>query len=161
MTGTSALRAGQAYVELYADDNRLARSLKSTQRRLRNFGRAVRDLGLQMLGAAGVMDQFCGQFICNAEQACRLVTLDGYGAGIPPRVEMSGATCHQAVVPAENSIRPRRAPIRSQFGTEPAPLLYPDFPDANHSPCIMKQRLAPGTRDFLDAMDGRRQGCNG
>jgi len=36
-------------------------------------------------------------FICNADQACRLVTLDGYEAGIPPRVEMSGATCHQAV----------------------------------------------------------------
>ena len=35
--------------------------------------------------------------ICNAEQACRLVTLDGYDTGIPPRVEMSGATCHQAV----------------------------------------------------------------
>lgn len=36
-------------------------------------------------------------FICNAEQACRLVTLDSYGTGIPPRLEMSGATCHQAV----------------------------------------------------------------
>ena len=36
-------------------------------------------------------------FICNAQQACRLVTLDGYDTGIPPRIEMSGATCHQAV----------------------------------------------------------------
>ena len=36
-------------------------------------------------------------FICNAEQGCRLVTLDGYDTGIPPRVEMSGATCHQAI----------------------------------------------------------------
>jgi uncharacterized protein (DUF169 family) len=36
-------------------------------------------------------------FVCNAEQACRLVTLDMYDTGIPPRVEMSGATCHQAV----------------------------------------------------------------
>ncbi|MFQ5868946.1 MAG: DUF169 domain-containing protein, partial [Candidatus Zixiibacteriota bacterium] len=36
-------------------------------------------------------------FICNAEQACRLVTLDGYDTGIPPRLEMSGSTCHQAV----------------------------------------------------------------
>jgi uncharacterized protein (DUF169 family) len=36
-------------------------------------------------------------FICNAEQACRLLTLDGYDTGIPPRIEMSGATCHQAV----------------------------------------------------------------
>ena len=36
-------------------------------------------------------------FICNAEQACRLVTLDSYDTGVPPLVEMSGSTCHQAV----------------------------------------------------------------
>ena len=36
-------------------------------------------------------------FICNAEQASRLVTLDMYDTGVPPRLEMSGATCHQAV----------------------------------------------------------------
>lgn len=36
-------------------------------------------------------------FICNAEQACRLITLDSYDTGIPPRIEMSGSTCHQAV----------------------------------------------------------------
>ncbi|MDY6965184.1 MAG: DUF169 domain-containing protein [Halobacteriota archaeon] len=36
-------------------------------------------------------------FICNAEQACRLVTLDSYSTGMPPRIEMSGSTCHQAV----------------------------------------------------------------
>lgn len=36
-------------------------------------------------------------FICNAEQACRLVTLDSYDTGIPPRIAMSGSTCYQAV----------------------------------------------------------------
>lgn len=36
-------------------------------------------------------------FICNAEQGSRLVTLDMYGSGIPPKIEMAGATCHQAV----------------------------------------------------------------
>ncbi|KPJ48382.1 hypothetical protein AMJ40_07600 [candidate division TA06 bacterium DG_26] len=36
-------------------------------------------------------------FICNAEQASRLVTLDSYDTGIPPRIEMAGATCHQAI----------------------------------------------------------------
>ena len=55
MAKGTAIRAGKAYVELYADDSRLARGLKSAQRRLRNFGRAVRSLGLQMMGAAGVM----------------------------------------------------------------------------------------------------------
>jgi len=36
-------------------------------------------------------------FICNALQACRLITLEGYETGIPPKLEMAGATCHQAV----------------------------------------------------------------
>ena len=36
-------------------------------------------------------------FICNAEQGCRLVTLDTYATGIPPRPVMSGATCYQAI----------------------------------------------------------------
>ncbi|HVO76518.1 MAG TPA: DUF169 domain-containing protein [Candidatus Bathyarchaeia archaeon] len=36
-------------------------------------------------------------FVCNAEQASRLVTLDMFDTGVPPRIEMSGATCHQAV----------------------------------------------------------------
>lgn len=36
-------------------------------------------------------------FICNAEQACRLVTLDQYETGIPPRIMMSGSTCYQTV----------------------------------------------------------------
>ena len=36
-------------------------------------------------------------FICNAEQGCRLVTLDTYATGIPPRPVMSGSTCYQAV----------------------------------------------------------------
>lgn len=36
-------------------------------------------------------------FICNAEQACRIVTLDMYGTGVPPKIEMTGSTCHQSV----------------------------------------------------------------
>jgi len=36
-------------------------------------------------------------FLCNAEQACRLVTLDGYDTGIPPRLHMAGATCYQVI----------------------------------------------------------------
>jgi uncharacterized protein (DUF169 family) len=36
-------------------------------------------------------------FICNASQACRLLALDQYWDGIPPRVEMAGALCHSAI----------------------------------------------------------------
>jgi uncharacterized protein (DUF169 family) len=36
-------------------------------------------------------------FICNAEQACRLLTLALYRTGIPPRAELAGSACHMAV----------------------------------------------------------------
>jgi uncharacterized protein (DUF169 family) len=36
-------------------------------------------------------------FLCNGEQACRLITLDQYWDGIPPRVEMAGSLCHAAI----------------------------------------------------------------
>jgi uncharacterized protein (DUF169 family) len=36
-------------------------------------------------------------FICNAEQSSRLVTLDGFDTGIPPRLHMAGATCYQVI----------------------------------------------------------------
>jgi len=36
-------------------------------------------------------------FICNGEQACRLVTLDHFWDGIPPKTELSGSLCHAAI----------------------------------------------------------------
>lgn len=36
-------------------------------------------------------------FICNAEQACRLLTLDHYWDGIPPKIEVAGSLCHAAI----------------------------------------------------------------
>lgn len=36
-------------------------------------------------------------FLCNAEQACRLITLDHYWDGIPPRVELAGSLCMSAL----------------------------------------------------------------
>jgi uncharacterized protein (DUF169 family) len=36
-------------------------------------------------------------FICNAEQACRLLTLATYFDGVPPKLEVIGATCHMSI----------------------------------------------------------------
>ncbi len=36
-------------------------------------------------------------FLCNAEQACRLLTLANYKDGIPPKVEIVGSACHMAI----------------------------------------------------------------
>jgi uncharacterized protein (DUF169 family) len=36
-------------------------------------------------------------FLCNPEQACRLVTLATYPEGRPPKLEMAGSTCHMVI----------------------------------------------------------------
>lgn len=36
-------------------------------------------------------------FLCTAEEACRLVTLDHYWDGIPIRAELTGSLCHAAI----------------------------------------------------------------
>ncbi len=36
-------------------------------------------------------------FQCNADQACRLITLDTYWDGLQPKIELGGALCHTAI----------------------------------------------------------------
>ncbi|MCK5654077.1 MAG: DUF169 domain-containing protein [Dehalococcoidia bacterium] len=36
-------------------------------------------------------------FLCNPEQACRLVTLATYPDGLPPKTEIVGSTCHMVI----------------------------------------------------------------
>ena len=36
-------------------------------------------------------------FICNAEQACRLLTMATYFDGVPPKLEVIGTTCHTSI----------------------------------------------------------------
>lgn len=36
-------------------------------------------------------------FLCNPEQACRLVALATYPDGRPPKTEMAGSTCHMVI----------------------------------------------------------------
>ena len=56
MPAPGKVRAGQAFVEIFADDRRLARGLRRASARLKAFGTAIRGMGLRMmaLGAAVV-----------------------------------------------------------------------------------------------------------
>jgi len=50
MPNTQAIKAGRAFVELFADDSKLVRGLRRAQRKLKRFGSNVRNLGLKMAG---------------------------------------------------------------------------------------------------------------
>ena len=56
MPQAGAIRAGRAFVELFADDSKLVRGLKRAQAKLKAFGESVRNMGLKLagLGAAVV-----------------------------------------------------------------------------------------------------------
>lgn len=48
MPASNAIRAGRAFVEIFADDSRLVRGLRRAQRRLQMFGRSVQDMGVRI-----------------------------------------------------------------------------------------------------------------
>ena len=48
MATARGIRAGAAYVELYAHDNRLVRGLRRAQRRLKAFSRSAREIGTRL-----------------------------------------------------------------------------------------------------------------
>jgi len=50
MAKSGAIRAGRAFVELFADDSKLVRGLKAAQAKLKAFGASVRALGTKMMG---------------------------------------------------------------------------------------------------------------
>jgi hypothetical protein len=50
MATAQGIRAGRAFVELFADDNKLVRCLRRAEKKLKAFGKSVRSLGLKTAG---------------------------------------------------------------------------------------------------------------
>ena len=55
MASTRGIRAGPAYVEFYAQDNRLVRGLNRAAKKLRAFGSVAREIGAKLLKPSAVM----------------------------------------------------------------------------------------------------------
>lgn len=50
MPSTQGIRAGRAFVELFADDSKLVRGLRAAEKKLKAFGQGIRNLGLKVIG---------------------------------------------------------------------------------------------------------------
>jgi len=50
MATARGIRAGRAFVELFADDSKLVRGLRRAQKRIKAFGQSIRNLGLKVAG---------------------------------------------------------------------------------------------------------------
>ena len=55
MPPSSAIRAGRAFVEIFADNSKLVRGLKAAQARLKAFGTSVRAMGTKMMAVGGAI----------------------------------------------------------------------------------------------------------
>ena len=42
------IKAGRAFVELFADDSKLVRGLRAAEKKIRAFGDGIRNIGLKM-----------------------------------------------------------------------------------------------------------------
>ena len=61
-----AIRAGRAFVELFADDSKLVRGLKAAEGKLKAFGASIRNLSLKMAGAGtGVLTPMLGAAVAS------------------------------------------------------------------------------------------------
>jgi hypothetical protein len=66
MAGARGIRAGRAYVELFADDSKLVRGLRRAQQKLRAFGQSITGIGAKLLGAGAA---FATPFIAAIKAA--------------------------------------------------------------------------------------------
>ncbi len=48
MATTQGIRAGRAFVELFADDSRLVRGLRASERKIKAFGSSIRKMGMKL-----------------------------------------------------------------------------------------------------------------
>jgi len=55
MASTRGIRAGRAFVELFADDSKLVRGLRRAQRRVKAFGKHISQLGRKLAGIGATL----------------------------------------------------------------------------------------------------------
>ncbi len=66
MPPTGAIRAGRAFVELFAEDSKLVRGLRAAERKVKTFGLSVQSIGAKIFAAGGAI---AGAFIPTIKAA--------------------------------------------------------------------------------------------
>ncbi|MCR4414628.1 MAG: phage tail tape measure protein [Thermoguttaceae bacterium] len=76
MAKAQGIRAGQAFVELFADDSRLVRGLKAASQRLKDWGQSIGAAGKKMLAAGlGVLGSLAGAGKLFADMGSQLADM--------------------------------------------------------------------------------------
>ncbi len=81
MSNTKGIRAGRAFVELFADAQPLVRGLRAAEKRLRAFGDSIRTIGLRMAAlGAGLLTPMLGAaktFSAMGDQVAKMAKRTG------------------------------------------------------------------------------------
>ena len=73
MTGSAkGIRAGRAFVELFADDSKLVRGLRRASAKLKAFGESVRNMGLKLAALDSAVATPLPAAAWAAAQACSI-----------------------------------------------------------------------------------------
>lgn len=109
-----AVRAGRAFVEIFADDSRLVRGLRRAQRRMQAFGQSVQQIGVRMFAlgtsmaapfalavkaasdAEQTMQKFRAVFKDSADEADRFAVALGKSIGRAPTDIRNSLSAFQA-----------------------------------------------------------------
>jgi hypothetical protein len=83
MPSTQGIRAGRAFVELFADDSKLVRGLRRAEKKLKFFGDSIRNVGLKTAGlGAAVLAPLLGAakvFSSMGDQVAKMAKRTGFG----------------------------------------------------------------------------------
>ena len=100
MPNSKSIRAGRAFVELFADDSQLARGLKAAERRLKAWGAGIRSIGAKVF-AGGVA--FVTPLLLAVKQfASSGDALDKMSSRVGASVEFLSALSHAAQIGGTN-----------------------------------------------------------
>lgn len=109
MANTTSIRAGRAFVELFADDSKLVRGLRSAERKLRAFGDGIRSLGLKMTAiGAGLLTPLIGStkaFSAMGDSVAKMAKRTGLSVGTVSELGYAASQSGIQMEALENGVR--------------------------------------------------------
>ncbi|MCC5829763.1 MAG: phage tail tape measure protein [Phycisphaeraceae bacterium] len=109
MSEATAIRAGRAFVELFADDSRLVRGLRAAEKRLKAFGQRIRNLGLKLMGIGSAMLApllaSARSFAAMGDSVAKMARRTGLSVEALSELQFAAGQSGLAVSDLENAIR--------------------------------------------------------
>jgi len=125
MASAQGIRAGRAFVELFADDTKLVRGLRAAERKLKAFGAGVQSFGRKVFGlGAAIVAPLAATTKVFSEMGDKLAKMSGRtGASVEALSELGYAADQSGtdITSLENGLRKmQRTIVEAADGTEAA-----------------------------------------